>query len=114
MFCFFWEYTNYVQASLILSGRCTPVRFEYFLMPQMFIRSSSACIKIQAKSKQNHPEMFTFHQMNSVCESDILPHALYAFSFYSHIWTTSNSEVRGIRSECLQNSSELGQQDHFP
>lgn len=44
---------KYFEASLILSGRCAPERFEYFFMPQMFIRSSSACIKIPAKSSRN-------------------------------------------------------------
>lgn len=36
--------------------------------------------------------MFMFHQMNSVCETVVLPHALYDFSFYSHIWTTLNRQ----------------------
>lgn len=52
-FCFFWEHIKYFHASLILSGRCAPERFEYFFMPQMFTRSSGACIKTQAKSFRN-------------------------------------------------------------
>lgn len=53
IFGFFWEHIKYFQAILILSGRCAPEIFEYFSMPQIFIRSSDACIKIQAKSSRN-------------------------------------------------------------
>lgn len=105
MFCFFWEYLKYFQISLISSGRCAPERFEYFCMPQMFIRSSSACIKIQAKSSGNvyipWNEFSVWNRSSTSCP-------IYAFSFYGHICTTLNSEVWGIHSGYLQNSSRVG------
>lgn len=109
MFCFFWEHVKYFEASLILSGRCAPQRFEYFFMPQMFTRSSSACIKIPAKSSRN-----VYVLANKFTVGNEFYQALYAFSFYSHIWTTFNREVSlrytlGV----YKILPELGQQDHF-
>lgn len=59
--------------------------------------------------------MFIFHEMNSVCETEVLPHVLYTLSPFmaisAQLWTVK-SEVYTLG--IYKILPELGQQEHFP
>lgn len=65
--------------------------WDTWIFPHLtvFIRSSNACIKIQAKSSRN---VYVPPNEFSVWNGGSTPYALYDFSFYSHIWTTLNRQ----------------------